>query len=211
MFSCELNPCGKPAYARYQWGFECPRSGRRNYCNAILCKEHAEELWEKINPNLIVGGAWYAILDLDDPSPRFNDSAIGNTDGFWWKRQDTEKTEEPESYSWCTQGVYGYMSAFQAEVDGFESRWVLMPEIGERYERYVVEGSAWRHEIRRILDVSPFGVLYLREETPTEGTHVGFDNYEPPQLLTAKEWDEWAALARKLDAERQSDETVEAK
>jgi len=72
-----------------------------------------------------------------------------------------------------------------------------MPKNGEYYERYIVDGSFWRHEVRKIIDVSPFGVLYLEILEPTKGTTTdqGWDA-DYPQLVTMPEWDQWAKLAR---------------
>lgn len=70
MDKCAAQPCNEPPYARYIWGGYQPGSKQNN---APLCKRHADELWEKINPLLKVGLAFYAIEDLapseDIPKP----------------------------------------------------------------------------------------------------------------------------------------------
>lgn len=74
---------------------------------------------------------------------------------------------------------------------------ITMPQIGEKYERYIVDGSVWRHEVREIIDATDQDVLYKIVLEPSEGTCTqGFDDGAIPQHLTRKEWNEWAELAR---------------
>ena len=57
MKACDFNPCNaEESFCDCEWGSErLPRQV------ATLCKEHANELWEMLNPLLKMNKAWYRI------------------------------------------------------------------------------------------------------------------------------------------------------
>lgn len=75
----------------------------------------------------------------------------------------------------------------------------MIPEIGKNYERHVVNGTFWEHEVRHVLDVTTTDVLFETVKPESDGTTTAdFDHRDPPQKKTHKEWDEWADLAREV-------------
>lgn len=73
-----------------------------------------------------------------------------------------------------------------------------MPKIGETYERHVVQGSTWQHEVRRIIDVTKRQICY--EVIPPEYDGTTTASIPEPDIhqVSPRGWSEWAVLARKV-------------
>ena len=69
--------------------------------------------------------------------------------------------------------------------------------IGLKYERYSKEESGWKHEIRKILDVTKNGIYYEVIKPVSTGTYVGWDERET-HIVDWKSWYKWVRLAREL-------------
>ena len=54
--NCDVQPCGSEVWCDCQWG-----SDNLPTQIATLCQNHAEELWEMLDPLLKLNKAWYRI------------------------------------------------------------------------------------------------------------------------------------------------------
>ncbi len=75
----------------------------------------------------------------------------------------------------------------------------IKTKIDEIYERYIPEGSEWRHDRRRVLEVTKTQICYVDDpkyvDPPPGYTYV--DTIHEPKQVSISVWNAWVKLARR--------------